>query len=107
MIQDAQSFSAGADVLKHVFNDLIMMDVLSRILAILTAAQRVLLNEQMKKEELHNKEIEEAEEAEDTVEERNVKVNDSFLYMRTATKLAMNMAQAAKLASNYSLSSIR
>ena len=79
-----------------------MLDLLCRMLAILTAAQRVLLKKQIKKEELYN---EEDGEVEDTVEER--KVNDSFLYARTATKLAMNMAQAAKLASNYSLSSIR
>ena len=46
------------------------------------------------------------EEVKDNEEERNEKVNDSFLYARTATKLAMNMAQAAKLASNYSLSCI-
>ena len=72
------------------------------MLAVLTAAQRVLLQKQIKKEELYN---EEDGEVEDTVEER--KVNDSFLYARTATKLAMNMAQAAKLASNYSLSSVR
>ena len=62
----------------------------------------MLLKKQIKKEELYN---EEEREVEDNVEER--KVNDSFLYARTATKLAMNMAQAAKLASNYSLSSIR
>ena len=79
-----------------------MMDLLCRMLAVLTAAQRVLLKKQIKKEELYN---EEEREVEDNVEER--KVNDSFLYARTATKLAMNMAQAAKLASNYSLSSIR
>ena len=79
-----------------------MLDLLCRMLAILTAAQRVLLKQQIKKEELYN---EEEREVEDNVEER--KVNDSFLYARTATKLAMNMAQAAKLASNYSLSSIR
>ena len=79
-----------------------MLDLLCRMLAILTAAQRVLLKKQIKKEELYN---EEEREVEDNVEER--KVNDSFLYARTATKLAMNMAQAAKLASNYSLSSIR
>ena len=84
-----------------------MMHLLCRMLAILTAAQRVLLNEQMKKEELYNKEREEVEPEEDKVEEGNGKVNDSFLYVRTATKLAMNMAQAAKLASNYSLSSLR
>ena len=79
-----------------------MLDLLCRMLAILTAAQRVLLKKQIKKEELYN---EEEREVEDNVEER--KVNDSFLYARTATRLAMNMAQAAKLASNYSLSSIR
>ena len=79
-----------------------MLDLLCRMLAVLTAAQRVLLKKQIKKEELYNKE---EREVEDNVEER--KVNDSFLYARTATKLAMNMAQAAKLASNYSLSSIR
>ena len=83
---------------------LISMDLLlCRMLAILTAAQRVLLKEQMKKEELYNEERE-VEEKKDEVEERNGKVND-LLYIRTATKLAMNMAQAAKLASNYSLSS--
>ena len=75
-----------------------------RMLAILTAAQRVLLKEQMKKEELYNEEREVEEEMKDEVEERNGKEN-YLLYMRTATKLAMNMAQAAKLASNYSLSS--
>ena len=79
-----------------------MLDLLCRMLAVLTAAQRVLLKKQIKKEELYN---EEEREVEDNVEDR--KVNDSFLYARTATKLAMNMAQAAKLASNYSLSSIR
>ena len=79
-----------------------MMDLLCRMLAVLTAAQRVLLKKQIKKEELYN---EEEREVKDNAEER--KVNDSFLYARTATKLAMNMAQAAKLASNYSLSSIR
>ena len=79
-----------------------MLDLLCRMLAVLTAAQRVLLKKQIKKEELYN---EEEREVEDNAEER--KVNDSFLYARTATKLAMNMAQAAKLASNYSLSSIR
>ena len=77
------------------------------MLAILTAAQRVLLKEQIKKEELFNEEEKEVKEEKDKVEERNGKVNDSFLYVRTATKLAMNMAQAAKLASNYSLSGIR
>ena len=82
-----------------------MLDLLCRMLAILTAAQRVLLKKQIKKEELYNEEEREVEEVKDKVEER--KVNDSFLYARTATKLAMNMAQAAKLASNYSLSSIR
>merc|ERR1711971_1072302 len=61
--------------------------ILGRMLAILTAAQRVLLKEQMKKEELYN------EEREEEVEERNGKEN-YLLYMRTATKLAMNMAQA-------------
>ena len=82
-----------------------MLDLLCRMLAVLTAAQRVLLKKQIKKEELYNEEEREVEEVKDKVEER--KVNDSFLYMRTATKLAMNMAQAAKLASNYSLSPIR
>ena len=77
------------------------------MLATLTTAQRVLLKEQMKKDELYNKEEREVEEVKDNEEERNEKVNDSFLYARTATKLAMNMAQAAKLASNYSLSGIR
>ena len=77
--------------------------LLCRMLAILTAAQRLLLNKQMKKEALYNEERE-VEEKKDEVEERNGKVND-LLYVRTATKLAMNMAQAAKLASNYSLSS--
>ena len=79
-----------------------MLDLLCRMLAVLTAAQRVLLKKQIKKEEQYNKE---EREVEDNMEER--KVNDSFLYARTATKLAMNMAQAAKLASNYSLSSVR
>ena len=81
-----------------------MMDLRCRMLAALTTAQRVLLKEQIKKDELYNQE---EREVKDKVEERNGKVNDSFLYARTATKLAMNMAQAAKLASNYSLSSIR
>merc|ERR1712192_192846 len=79
--------------------------ILGRMLAILTAAQRVLLKEQMMKEALYNDEEREVEEEKkDEVEERNGKEN-CLLYMRTATKLAMNMAQAAKLASNYSLSS--
>ena len=82
---------------------LISMDLLlCRMLAILTAAQRLLLNKQMKKEALYNEEEREVEENKDEVEEMNGKVNN-LLYMRTATKLAMNMAQAAKLASNYSL----